>query len=272
MVATAVFAPGVGGLGVVTPAAAQANALTKEQAAALAAYDKALRAFRAILAERRAQIEAKQKLPERPGQALYLARVEMMSTYKDLTDAVPARIGRPNKLGIPPAYFDAANEPLIDEYVALFQIMQAGPADAQASKTPFKDVADLGTAIARAKGLDAATAQAAGRISLGRVLRRDQRQPEHRQRALRQIQGQHADGRGGGRKRAQGVGGDPAQDRGARPCGGRARRQGDGARRRGRPAVQPLDRGAQRADARPRRPVRAHPGDHASCCPTRSTR
>jgi hypothetical protein len=91
----------------------------------------------------------------------------VMSTYKDLTDLVPARIGRPNKLGIPPAYFDAANEPLIDEYVALFEIMQAGPADAQASETPFKDVADLGRAIARAKGLDAATVDAAGRISLG---------------------------------------------------------------------------------------------------------
>ena len=45
--------------------------------------------------------------------------------------------------------------------------MQAPPADAQASSTPFKDVADLGRAIARAKGLDAATADAAGRISLG---------------------------------------------------------------------------------------------------------
>ncbi len=45
--------------------------------------------------------------------------------------------------------------------------MQAPPADAQASKTPFKDVVDLGRAIARAKGLDAATADAAGRISLG---------------------------------------------------------------------------------------------------------
>ena len=45
--------------------------------------------------------------------------------------------------------------------------MQAPPADAQASETPFKDVADLGRAIARAKGLDAATVDAAGRISLG---------------------------------------------------------------------------------------------------------
>ena len=45
--------------------------------------------------------------------------------------------------------------------------MQAPPVNAQKSDTPFKDVVDLGTAIARAKGLDAANAEAAGRISLG---------------------------------------------------------------------------------------------------------
>ena len=45
--------------------------------------------------------------------------------------------------------------------------MQAPPANAQKSDTPFKDVVDLGTAIARAKGLDATNAEAAGRISLG---------------------------------------------------------------------------------------------------------
>jgi hypothetical protein len=45
--------------------------------------------------------------------------------------------------------------------------MQAPPANAQNSDTPFEDVARLGTAIARAKGLDAANADAAGRISLG---------------------------------------------------------------------------------------------------------
>jgi hypothetical protein len=160
-------AVGASGLGVVTPATAQSAGLTKEQAAAQAAYDTALRAFKAVLAERRAQINAKQALGDRPGQALYLARREVMSTYKDLTDAVPARIGRGNKFGVPPAYFDAAIEPLIDEYAALFKIMQAPPVNAQASKTPFKDVADLGRAIARAKGLDAATVDAAGRISLG---------------------------------------------------------------------------------------------------------
>jgi hypothetical protein len=151
----------------VMPAVAQGT-LSKEQVAATqATYDKALRAFRAILAERRGQIDGKQPLPARPGQALYLARVEMMSAYKDLTDAMPKRIGRGNRFAIPPAYFDAANEALIDEYVALFQVMHAPPANAQFSKTPFKDVADLGTAIARAKGLDAKASAAAGRIALG---------------------------------------------------------------------------------------------------------
>ncbi len=80
---------------------------------------------------------------------------------------MPSRIGRPNKFGIPPAYFDAANEPLLDEYAALFAVMQAPPADAQRSETPFDDVVALAVAIARAKGLDAAQAEVAGRISLG---------------------------------------------------------------------------------------------------------
>jgi hypothetical protein len=90
----------------------------------------------------------------------------MMSAYKDLTDVLPSRIGRPNKYGIPPAYFDADNEPLIDEYRSLFGIMHAPPANAQKSDTPFKDVVDLGVVIARIKGLDAAHAEVAGRISL----------------------------------------------------------------------------------------------------------
>jgi hypothetical protein len=91
----------------------------------------------------------------------------MLSTYKDLTDALPSKIGRLNKFKIPPAYFDADNEPLLDKYGALFNIMQAPPAYAQKSDTPFKDVVDLGTAIARAKGLDPSSAGEAGRISLG---------------------------------------------------------------------------------------------------------
>jgi hypothetical protein len=148
--------------------AQQPGTLTKVQAEAVLAYDKALAAFKAILAERRAQlVSAKRVLPARPGQALYLARLEVMSTYKDLTDVMPSRIGRPNKFGIPPAYFDADIEPLIEDYSALFALMEAPPPYAQASDTPFKDVVDLARAIARAKGLDAATADAAARISLG---------------------------------------------------------------------------------------------------------
>lgn len=156
----------IGTIGFISVALGQPAKMTKSQADALKAYNKAVQDFRSVLSERRAQINSHQKLPDRPGQALYLARVNMMSTYKDLTDVLPSRIGRPNKYHIPPAYFDADTEPLIDEYRALFAIMQAPPANAQKSATPFKDVVDLGTAIGRVKGLDAAHAEVAGRISL----------------------------------------------------------------------------------------------------------
>ena len=147
--------------------AQQPAQLTQSQQDALDAYNSALSAFRDVLRERRAQINAHQPLPNLPGQALYLARVGVMSTYKDLTDALPSKIGRAKKFGVPPAYFDADIEPLIEEYRALVAIMEAPPANAQNSDTPFKDVVDLGTAIARAKGLDATQADVAGRISLG---------------------------------------------------------------------------------------------------------
>ena len=156
----------VGNVGFISVALGQPVTLTKTQSDALDAYDKTLQAFRSILGERRAQINSNQKLPDLPGQALYLARINMMGAYKDLTDALPSKIGRPNKYRIPPAYFDADNEPLIDEYKNLFDIMQAPPANAQKSETPFKDVVDLGTAIGRVKGLDEAHAEIAGRISL----------------------------------------------------------------------------------------------------------
>jgi hypothetical protein len=163
----ALVAAAIGNLGFVSPAMGQAAALTKKQADALDTYHRSRSRFEAILAERRAQIQSKQRLPNLPGQALYLARNNMISAYKDLTDALPSRIGEPNKYGIPPAYFSADNEPLLDEYRRLFDLMQAPPANAQNSDTPFKDVVDLGRAIARARGLDAAHAEAAGRISLG---------------------------------------------------------------------------------------------------------
>jgi hypothetical protein len=90
-----------------------------------------------------------------------------MSTYKDLTDALPSKIGGLNKFGIPPAYFDVKTEPLVDEYRALFDIMEAPPANAQKSATPFKDVVDLADRHRGAKGLDAANSEAVGRICLG---------------------------------------------------------------------------------------------------------
>ena len=160
------LSPAVGKFSFVSFAMGQSATLTKSQSDALNAYNKAVQDFRSVLSERRAQINSKQKLPDRPGQALYLTRVGMMSAYKDLTDALPSKIGRANKFGIPPAYFDADNEPLIDEYRNLFGIMHAPPANAQKSDTPFKDVVDLGTVIARIKGLDAAHSELAGRISL----------------------------------------------------------------------------------------------------------
>jgi hypothetical protein len=162
-----VTAVGIGDVNFISPAQAGPTPLTKSQSDALSAYNKAADNFKSILRQRRAQIRANQQLPNLPGQALYLARNDMISAYKDLTTVLPSRTGRPNKFGIPPAYFDADNEPLLDEYVDLFAIMQAPPVNAQNSKTPLKDVVDLGTAIARAKGLDAAHAEVAGRISLG---------------------------------------------------------------------------------------------------------
>jgi hypothetical protein len=152
---------------ILTFAASHAQTLTAKQSEAVATYERALGDFKAILTERRGQIDAKQPLPNLPGQALYLARVAVISSYKDLTDAMPSRIGKPNKFEIPPAYFDADIEPLVDEYAKLFEIMEAPPAGAQNSATPFRDVVDLAAAIARAKGLAPVHAEAAGRISLG---------------------------------------------------------------------------------------------------------
>jgi hypothetical protein len=155
----------IGNLRFISPA--QGQPTTKSPSDALNTYNNAVNEFRSILSQRRAQINSHQPLPNLPGQALYLARNNMISAYKDLTDALPSKIGRPNKFAIPPAYLDADNEPLLDEYANLFNVMQAPPGNAQKSDTPFHDVVDLGTAIGRAKGLDAANAQVAGRISLG---------------------------------------------------------------------------------------------------------
>jgi hypothetical protein len=168
--ATSLVPANIGDLRFISPALGQPAALTKSPSDALDAYDKAVNQFKSVLSRRRAEINSTRPLPNLPGQALYLARNTMMSAYKDLTDALPSKIGRPNRFGIPPAYFDAVNEPLLDEYMNLFAIMQAPPFNAQSSDTPFDDVADLGRDIARAKGLDGAHVDAAGRISLGLFL------------------------------------------------------------------------------------------------------
>jgi len=156
----------IGSLGLTSPATGQPGTLTKKQSDALNTYDNAVENFESILGQRRAQISSN-RLPNLPGQALYLARNSMMSAYKDLTDVLPSRIGGPNKFGIPPAYLDAGIEPKLDEYRKLFDLMEAPPVNAQKSDTPFKDVVDLGTAIARTRGLDGTNAEAAARISLG---------------------------------------------------------------------------------------------------------
>jgi hypothetical protein len=165
--AASLVSAAIGNLSFISPAMGQPGTLTKKQSDALDTYNNAVKNFESILGQRRAQINSNQPLPNLPGQALYLARNNMLSAYKDLTDALPSKIGGPNKYGIPPAYFNADIDPLLDEYRKLFDLMQAPPVNAQKSDAPFKDVVDLGTAIARAKGLDATNAEAAGRISLG---------------------------------------------------------------------------------------------------------
>jgi hypothetical protein len=157
----------IGYLSFISPAMGQPGTLIQRQSDALKTYNDAVSTFKSMLGQRRAQIDSNQPLPNLPGQALYLARNNMLSTYKDLTDALASKIGGPNKFGIPPAYFDADNEPLLDEYRRLFDLMQAPPIDAQKSDTPFKDVVDLAIAIARTKGLNATDAETAGRIGLG---------------------------------------------------------------------------------------------------------
>ena len=94
-------AAAIGNLGFMSSAMGEPAALTKRQSDALNTYNNSLGNFESILGQRRAQIDSKQRLPNLPGQALYLARNNMMSAYKDLTDALPSKMGGPNKYGIP---------------------------------------------------------------------------------------------------------------------------------------------------------------------------
>ena len=89
-------------LGFTSAAMGQPVALTNKQLEALNRYKTAVKASKSILGQRRTEINSNEPLPNLPGQALYLARINMMSAYKDLTDVLPSKIGRSNKFGIPP--------------------------------------------------------------------------------------------------------------------------------------------------------------------------
>ena len=155
----------IGAGGIVPHAHAQPAA--PSQAEALQAYNKALGDFKAVLKQRRGQIDAEAAVAGAAG-AGALSRPQRHDEHLQGPHRRDAVADRPaNKFEIPPAYFDADNEPLIDEYLAIFAVMQAPPANAQKSETPFADIVALATAIGRAKGLSPADAEIAGRISLG---------------------------------------------------------------------------------------------------------
>ena len=94
--------------------------------------------------------------------------------------------------------------------------MQAPPANAQYSETPFKDVVDLGTAIARAKGLDPANAAVAGRLSLGLFFAETNGNQNMGNARSNKYKGSLQTGRFGGPDRATKMGGD--QTVGRRLC------------------------------------------------------
>ena len=247
--------------GVVSAAPPQPAALSKSQSDALKAYNETLAEFKAILRQRRAQIDADEPLPDLPGQALYIARINMMSAYKDLTDAIPSKIGRPNKFGIPPAYFDAETEALIDEYRNLFTILEAPPANAQKSDTPLKDVVALSRAIARAKGLDEANADAAGLIGLGIFFAETNGHQNIGNARSNKYKGSLQTGisedRNGRKKWAAIKDGDC----GVRPRAHRARRQGGSPHRKFGSPAQSLDRRARRPYGRARGSFPANTGN-----------
>jgi hypothetical protein len=70
--------PPAGTLRFMSAAMGQPDALSTRQSEALNAYNNAVSDFESILGQRRAQINSSQPLPNLPGQALYLARINMM--------------------------------------------------------------------------------------------------------------------------------------------------------------------------------------------------
>ena len=72
----------IGNIGFMSHARAQPSPLTKKQSDALDTYNNAAGDFEKLLGQRRTQLNSNQRLPNLPGQALYLARNNMLSAYK----------------------------------------------------------------------------------------------------------------------------------------------------------------------------------------------
>jgi hypothetical protein len=73
----ALVSPAIGNLSFMSPAMGQPSALTKNNRMRLV---RTASDFESILGQRRAQINSNQRPPNLPRQALYLARINMMST------------------------------------------------------------------------------------------------------------------------------------------------------------------------------------------------
>ena len=160
------FAINMGHPGSMSAALAQ-PALTASQSEALTVYNKTVQDFRSILRERRAadRCEARAARQTGTGPLSCACRDDgcVQGSYRRA--AVENRQAPMDVKFLRPISMPTMSR-LSTSTRILFRIMQAPPADAQKSDTPFKDVVDLGTAIARVKGLDAAHAEVAGRISL----------------------------------------------------------------------------------------------------------
>ena len=177
----------IGGASFVAAAQAETSALTPAQSDALKTYTTALNAFAAILAQRRAQLTMQQKLPGRPGQALYLARLAHDERVQGPHRRAASRSGGPT-IRIPPAYFDADTEPLIEEYINSSPPCRRRLPRAKLPRPLQGHRRPLHGNRAR-QGSRRGKRRARRPYQSGHFLRRDQRQPEHRQRALEYYKG-----------------------------------------------------------------------------------
>ncbi len=168
LLAVVLAATSIGYLASLQPARAQPAALTPEQADAQRKYDDALKEFKAVLAQRRAQIDAKQSLPNLPGQAIYLARLKrdehLQGSHRRAAVAHRAaeQVQRASRLlrRRHRAADRGVRGALPRSCRRRRKARRPRPRRSRTSPTSAG-------AIGRAKGLDAAAADAAARISLG---------------------------------------------------------------------------------------------------------